>query len=534
MFVRFFPYQIDKYANILYAYGGIRELTYTSNIYLIENMGQDTIRKSLGRYQIQRLIGHGGMGEVWLGEDPRLHRQVAVKTLPIHYQIDREFSLRFDREARTAAALNHPHILPIHDYGEQPLPDSGQVITYLVMPYIDGGSLADQIKLAQTEQRLIPQHEAVAYLSQAAEAIDYAHEQGIVHRDIKPANMLLRPDHWLLLSDFGIARMLTQDEEITHPGAGIGTPEYIAPEQALGKAETASDIYSLAVIAYQLFTGRLPFTGETGYGIVVQHLTTPPPLPHQINPSLLPSVEEVLLRGLAKNPAQRFSSARAFVAELERQVKAALIQLASTDSQPTALLGPSLAVTYADREQTEGPGNLNTHPNTPAKRLKLAATPRKTRRTVLLGGVATLVALTAGAGTWAAIRGKPFQTPDKVVTPTTSPQQPTPTSSSGSACRSAPWSLKISSVTIGSATFTTSSYCDRVIRYSLREALPSPVEAEVRIGITGGIYSEWIRAGAVGEQKSLLANIPPGTDFHIEGRVINATSAILVKGTIYY
>ncbi|GHO90618.1 hypothetical protein KSF_006660 [Reticulibacter mediterranei] len=499
-------------------------------------MGQGTVHKSLGRYQIQRLIGHGGMGEVWLGEDPRLHRQVAIKTLPIHYQQDQEFSLRFDREARTAAALNHPHILSIHDYGEQLLSDSGQVITYLVMPYIDGGSLADQIKLAQTEQRLIPQHEALAYLSQAAEAIDYAHEQGIVHRDIKPANMLLRPDHWLLLSDFGIARMLTQNEEITHPGAGIGTPEYIAPEQALGKAEAASDIYSLAVIAYQLFTGRLPFTGETGYGVVVQHLTMPPPSPHQMNPSLLPSVEEVLLRGLAKNPAQRFPSARAFVAELEHQVKAAPLQLGSADYQQTTPLSSSLAVTYADREQTEGQDNLNTYPTIPAKHLKLSATPRKARRTFLLGGVATLITLAAGAGTWVAIREKPFQTPDKVVTPTTPQQQPTPTapSPSGSACRSAPWSLMISSSAIGSATFTTSPYCDRVIRYSLREALPSPVEVEVRIGTTEGIYSKWIRAGAVGEQKSLLTNIPSGTDFHIEGRVINATSAILVKGTIYY
>src|SRR5918912_2208451 len=136
------------------------------------DMEQSIIPKILGRYQIQRLIGHGGMGDVWLGEDPRLHRQVAIKTLPIHYHNDREFLQRFDLEARTAAALNHPHILPIHDYGEQPLPNGAQVITYIVMPYIDGGSLNDQIKLLKTEGRLMEPHEALTYLSQAAEAID--------------------------------------------------------------------------------------------------------------------------------------------------------------------------------------------------------------------------------------------------------------------------------------------------------------------------------------------------------------------------
>src|SRR5258708_39069910 len=148
----------------------------------------------LGRYHVVKRIGRGGMGDVWLAEDPRLHRQVAVKTLPIRNQGDREFSLRFEREAQAAAALNHPHIIPIHDYGEQPL-SNGEIITYIVMPYISGGSLADRIVQYATNQTKMPEQEAIAYLSQVADAIDYAHTQGIVHRDIKPANMLLRTDN---------------------------------------------------------------------------------------------------------------------------------------------------------------------------------------------------------------------------------------------------------------------------------------------------------------------------------------------------
>jgi eukaryotic-like serine/threonine-protein kinase len=244
---------------------------------------------TVGRYHLIRRIGQGGMGEVWLGEDPRLHRQVAIKTLPLRSQNDREFLQRFEREARAAAALNHPHILPVHDYGEQALPD-GQAITYLVMPYVAGGTLAGRLAALAANNRLMPPDEAITTLLQAAQAIDYAHGQQVLHRDIKPSNMLLRSDGWLLLADFGIARMLSDEIQLTQMGVGIGTPEYMAPEQAQGKAEAASDTYSLAVIAYQIFTGRLPFQAETPYAITVQHITSPPPPPRQVNPNLTEAV----------------------------------------------------------------------------------------------------------------------------------------------------------------------------------------------------------------------------------------------------
>lgn len=162
----------------------------------------------LGRYRIMRRLGRGGMGEVWLCEDQRLNRQVAVKTLPTQNQQDRTFIQRFEREAKAAAALNHPHVLPVHDYGKQPLADD-RIITYIVMPYIQGGSLSERIAFYNHQSRLMPYEEALTFLSQAANAIDYAHKRRLIHRDIKPDNMLLRDENWLLLADFGIARMLT-------------------------------------------------------------------------------------------------------------------------------------------------------------------------------------------------------------------------------------------------------------------------------------------------------------------------------------
>src|SRR5437588_6368343 len=185
---------------------------------------QSAMNITVGRYRLLRQIGKGGMGEVWLGEDPRLHRQVVIKTLPIRNQSDREFLQRFEREARAAAALNHPHILPVHDYGDQTLPD-GQVITYIVMPYVSGGTLTDRVRILAANGKLMQQDEAINYLLQAAEAIDYAHGQNVLHRDIKPSNMLLRGENWLMLADFGIARIVSDQEQLTQAGVGIGTPE---------------------------------------------------------------------------------------------------------------------------------------------------------------------------------------------------------------------------------------------------------------------------------------------------------------------
>ncbi|MDQ2884957.1 MAG: serine/threonine-protein kinase [Chloroflexota bacterium] len=355
-------------------------------------MSQRTATTTLGRYKILQRIGRGGMGDVWLCEDPRLGRQVAVKTLPVSSRQDREFALRFEQEAQAAAALHHPHILPVHDYGRQPLPD-GNVITYIVMPYISGGSLAQRIEVYG--YGLMPAPEALNYLEQAADAIDYAHSQQVIHRDIKPGNMLLRDENWLLLADFGIARIMTNEDRLTATGPGFGTPSYMAPEQAQGQAEPSSDNYSLAVIAYQLFTGRLPFQADTSYAITIQHLTMPPPSPRLFNPSLPPACEQALLQGLAKHPRERPPSARAFVEQL----------------RSTLAGGPFVAITSrAELAPTEGRAirpeqhvseqETRLHGSDEQHTTSIPAPSLVTRRRLLIGGgVAALAA--GGLGTWA-------------------------------------------------------------------------------------------------------------------------------------
>lgn len=352
------------------------------------NSVQHMTQMALGRYRLIQCIGVGGMGEVWLGEDPALHRQVAIKTLPLHNQNDNEFLQRFEREAR-AAALNHPHILPVHDFGKQMLPN-GQTITYIAMPYVGGGSLADRIQTLADHHLKISPAEALGYLAQAADAIDYAHAQGVLHRDIKPANMLLRNDNWLMLADFSIARILSERTQLTQTGAGFGTPDYMAPEQAQGKAEPASDNYSLAVIAYQLFTGRLPFTGDSSYAITIQHMLTPPLPPRQLNPTLSPAVEQILLLGLAKHPAQRPPSARDFVGALQRAMQQPPF---ATVLPMQPMPSPGTAPFYVP--STEHPPFTQSNPATAHVSHR-----GLTRRQVLLGGGAALLLVGGGLGAW--------------------------------------------------------------------------------------------------------------------------------------
>lgn len=272
----------------------------------------DWQNKMLGRYHLTRLLGRGGMGEVWLAEDTQLRRQVAIKLLPTVYSADSNYLRDFEHEAQAAAALEHPHILPVHDFGEQRMSED-ETVTYLVTPYITGGSLLERIRA--TQDFLLPD-EVMHYLRQAAEAIDYAHSHNMLHRDIKPANMLLQQD-WLFLADFGIAKMLTHATLRSRTYAGAGTPEYMAPEQIQGKAVSASDRYSFAITAYQLLTKHVPFKGDTLFNTLLKQMSEPPPPPRQFNPAIPEEVEQALLQALAKRPEDRFVSCMALVRALE-------------------------------------------------------------------------------------------------------------------------------------------------------------------------------------------------------------------------
>jgi serine/threonine protein kinase len=381
------------------------------------NIAQHQSKIMLGRYQLLQRIGRGGMGEVWLGNDPRLRRQVAIKTLPPQNQNDREFASRFEREAQAAATLNHPHILPVHDYGEEHLPN-GNIINYIVMPYVGNGSLADYLEKLADQHIGVPEQDAINYLMQMAEAIDYAHEQGIIHRDIKPANMLMRSRDWLMLTDFGIARIVDDPRKQTQTNLGAGTPEYMAPEQAQGRAVAASDTYSLAVIAYQFFTGHLPFQADTSYATIVQHITMPPPAPRSYNPHLSPTFENILLRGLAKNPAERFPSASAFVAELQRNLgrafmEATLIKPPRIPAEPRTTGNSPLAATttMGDFATVALRTTSNLSPNASRTAgdhtaVRNAPTPEAKKATIsrraLISGGAAAAIIVAGAGAWEA------------------------------------------------------------------------------------------------------------------------------------
>jgi serine/threonine-protein kinase len=260
------------------------------------------------RFEILTHVANGGMASVWAAEDQVLGRTVAVKLLAEHFVGDAPAKERFMREARAAAALSsHPHVVTIFDVGEH----DGR--PYIVMEYLAGGSVADAV----SGGRAAPPHRALAWLRDAADGLDAAHEQRVVHRDVKPGNLLLDERGRLAVVDFGIARVALEDE-LTATGQVLGTASYMAPEQVRGEAATAaSDIYSLGVVAYRLLTGRRPFAAVNFAAQAHAHLEEDPAPASASNPDLPAAVDSVLRRALAKDPAARWPSATSFVDALE-------------------------------------------------------------------------------------------------------------------------------------------------------------------------------------------------------------------------
>lgn len=252
---------------------------------------------TLGRYELRRRIAQGGMAEVYLGYDRRVRRQVAVKVL---YGRDEPFVRRFEREALAVGALSHNHILPLYDFGEQ------SPWYYLVMPYVDGCTLRDYL----FRHKQLSLEEAASFLSQIASALQYAHDHGVVHRDVKPSNILLRQDGYAYLVDFGLAKAMQGAEVLTSAGAMVGTPEYMAPEQSNGLSDYRSDIYSLGIILYQMLTGQLPFLAESPVAVSLKHIQSIPVPPRAHNSAIPQSIEDVILKAMAKDPEKRYQAAR--------------------------------------------------------------------------------------------------------------------------------------------------------------------------------------------------------------------------------
>jgi hypothetical protein len=265
----------------------------------------------LGRYQLLKQVGRGGMAAVFLATDIQTRRQVAVKVLSTLPVTTDQYKVRFRQEAKALAQLSHPNIVRVLDYGEI----GGR--PYLVLEWVGGGTLSTRMG------KPIPYQEAAKLILPIARALQYAHELGIIHRDVKPSNILLSESGEPLLSDFGIAKSLSQEPapDLTGPGGGIGTPEYMAPEQGMGQpVDQRADVYSLGVILYELLTGRKPYTADTPLGTMMQATTQPLPRAREIVPDLPEEVERVLFKVLAKEPAKRYPSMGEFAEVLEKLI----------------------------------------------------------------------------------------------------------------------------------------------------------------------------------------------------------------------
>lgn len=293
----------------------------------------------IGRFRLLRLLGRGGMGEVYLAEDDQLRRQVAIKVIQAEYP-DPDATRLFLREARAIAMLSHPHILPLFDFGEAAT--NGTTLTYMVMPFCHEGTLAAWMQ--QHKNVALPSPQDVGLLvQQAASALQYAHNHQIVHQDVKPSNFLIRrneeardrPD--LLLADFGVAKSTSTTASVSQ--SVRGTPAYMAPEQWEGTPVPATDQYALAILAYDLLTGHPPFQGSLGQ-VMYQHLQVTPPPPSTRNPRLPTDVDTLIQHALAKKPEERFASISAFARAFQQA-------LLADDS------GPTIASTFQEPNRSD-------------------------------------------------------------------------------------------------------------------------------------------------------------------------------------
>src|SRR6266699_1515922 len=266
------------------------------------------------RYTIERELGRGGMATVYLAQDRKHHRQVAIKVLmpELAAALGPE---RFLREIDTAARLNHPHILPLHDSGE------AEGFLFYVMPYVEGESLRDRL----SRKKQLPLGDALQIAREVADALSYAHSHDVVHRDIKPENILFEAGH-AVVTDFGIARAITAagGEKLTGTGIAVGTPGYMSPEQGAASAwvDERSDIYSLGCVLYEMLAGEPPYTGPSAQIVIRQHLASAPPQVSAMRAAVPPAIEEAIARALAKTPADRFATAAEFVGASQRRRRA--------------------------------------------------------------------------------------------------------------------------------------------------------------------------------------------------------------------
>jgi serine/threonine protein kinase len=290
----------------------------------------DLIGRKLGEYEIVEHIGHGVAADVYKAVQSKLNRFVAIKVLSPTFVSDQAFLTRFIQEAQAVAKLDHPNILPVYDFDRQ-----GDLV-YIVMQYVEAGSLDDLMG-----QPMSPDL-ALRILEQVGSALAHAHQQGIIHRDIKPANILLGPNHWVLLTDFGLVKMLETPADLTPTGMSLGTPAYMAPEQVAGeRVDQRADIYALGATAYQMVTGRIPFEGGTGMAVAFKHLSEALVSPRSLNPNLSPAVDKAVVKALAKDLDMRYQTVTEFVTAFREAVAGTRPQI--TQASPIMARPPSIS-----------------------------------------------------------------------------------------------------------------------------------------------------------------------------------------------
>ncbi len=317
-----------------------------------------------GRYELDGVVGRGGMAEVYRARDIRLDRIVAVKTLRDDLARDQTFQARFRREAQSAASLNHPSIIAVYDTGEDM---AGSIaFPYIVMEYVDGRTLRD---LMRDDRRLLPER-ALEIVDGVLRALDYSHRNGIVHRDIKPANVMLTRHGDVKVMDFGIARALSDSQvTMTQTAQVIGTAQYLSPEQARGeRVDARSDLYSTGCLLYELLTGRPPFTGDSPIAIAYQHVRENPIPPSQVDPEIPRWADAIVLKAMAKAPGDRYQNAAEMRADIQRAMSglpvsapsAEMLQRTQRMAGPTMVAPPTAAIPgyeYGPGQEPPGGGH---------------------------------------------------------------------------------------------------------------------------------------------------------------------------------